>query len=130
MNTLAQDNDKLIIDMDRILDESISILKSLDRKNLIKAYLYLDGLSERKVSNGLDILSKVKKIEEPDHNTVLENYRLHLEASANSKNTINDYCREIRRFVDHLKESGTGFSAINTSFLNSYLFSQKTKRKL
>ena len=69
-------------------------------------------------------------MEEPDHSTVLENYRLHLEASANSKNTITDYCREIRRFVDHLKDSGTSFSAINTNYLNSYLFSQKTQRKL
>ena len=130
MNTLVEDNDRLIIDMDRILAESISILKSLNRRNLIKAYLYLDSLQDKKVNGNSDVLSKIKHMEEPDYGTVLENYRLHLEASANSKNTITDYCREIRRFVDHLKDNCTSFSAINTSYLNSYLFSQKTKRKL
>jgi site-specific recombinase XerD len=130
MNTLVEDNDKLIIDMDMILTESISILKSLDRRNLIKAYLYLDSLQENKVNGNSDVLSKIRHMEEPDYVTVLENYRLHLEASANSKNTITDYCREIRRFLDHLKDSNTSFSAINTTFLNSYLFSQKTQRKL
>ena len=130
MNTLVEDNDRLIIDMDRILTESISILRSLDRRNLIKAYLYLDGLSERKVNNGSGILGQVKKIEEPDHVSILENYRLHMEASAKSKNTIKDYCREINRFLNQLKESSTSFSTINTSYLNSYLFAQKTERKL
>ena len=72
-NTLVEDNDRLIIDMDRILTESISILKNLDRRNLIKAYLYLDSLTERKVNGNSDVLSKIKQIEEPDHGTVLEN---------------------------------------------------------
>jgi integrase/recombinase XerC len=130
MNTLAEDNDRLIIDMDMIMTESIAILKSLGRRNLIKAYLYLDTLSGNKVNGNSDVLSKIRHMEEPDHGTVLENYRLHLEASANSKNTITDYCREIRRFLDHIKDSSTSFYSINTSFLNSYLFSQKTKRKL
>jgi site-specific recombinase XerD len=130
MNTLVEDNDRLIIDMDRILTESILILKNLDRRNLIKAYLYLDSLLENKANGNPDILAKVKKIEEPDHITVLENYRLHLEAAAKSKNTIKDYYREIGRFLEHLKDNSTSFSAINTSYLNSYLFNQKTKRKL
>ena len=129
-DTVVENSGKLIIDMDRILAESISILKSLDRRNLIKAYLYLDGLSGSKLNDGSDILGQAKKTKEPDHSIVLENYRLHLEASANSKNTINDYCREIRRFLEHLKDNSTSFSAINTSYLNSYLFNQKTKRKL
>ena len=80
MNTLVEDNDRLIIDMDRILDESISILKNLGRKNLVKAYLYLDSLQENKVNGNSDVLSKIRHIEEPDYVTVLENYRLHLEA--------------------------------------------------
>ena len=129
-DTLVKSSGKLIIDMDRILEDSISILKSLDRRNLVKAYLYLDGLSGKPVNNDPDVLTKVREIKTPDHKIILKDYQLHLEASAKSKNTIKDYSREIERFLNYLRENNIDLIPISTSFLNSYLYSQKTERKL
>ena len=110
-----------------MLKASSDILNGLSCMGLLRAYIHLDEI--RKARTGeLDI--EVKDERPVDTSSVIEEYRLHMEASAKSKNTIKDYCREIRHFLDHIKESSTSFSAISTSYLNSYLFFQKTERKL
>ena len=118
---------KITFDLDVIQEDSFRIIKSLEGRKLVMAYLYLEELSGRVVT---DDLTEEREVKTPDYKTILNDYRLHLEASAKAKNTIKDYSREIGRFLNHLKESGTSFATINTSFLNSYLYSQKTERKL
>jgi hypothetical protein len=124
--TILEDK-KIVIKRDMLQRTSIGILKNLEDKSLLKAYLYLDeigGSLETGVTvdkNGRDPKSS---------NDLINEYRLHLEVSANSKNTIKDYCREIKRFLEYIGSGGNDINTINTCFLNSYLFKQKTERKL
>jgi integrase/recombinase XerD len=128
METVFIDKRKnIIFALERMQEESFSIIKRLNGKELLKAYLYLEELYS-KISD--ESIAFKDKAEIPDSKTILERYRLHLESSANSKNTINDYCREIGRFLDYHKDTNTEIDSLNAGFLNSYLYKQKTKRKL
>ncbi len=118
---------KITFDMDGMQEDSFRIIKSLEGKKLVMAYLYLEKLSGKPIK---DDLTEEREVKTLDYKTILDEYRLHLEASAKSKNTIKDYCREIERFLNHLKVSNTDLISISTGFLNSYLYSQKTERKL
>jgi site-specific recombinase XerD len=120
-------NGKITFDLDGMQEDSFRIIKSLEGKKLVMAYLYLEELSGKPIK---DDLTEEREVKTLDYKTILDEYRLHLEASAKSKNTIKDYCREIERFLNHLKVSNTDLISISTGFLNSYLYSQKTERKL
>lgn len=109
---------KITFDLDTLQEDSFGILKGLKDRELIMAFIFLDGLFSKSVQNNLEDLTEKRQEEPLDHNTNLKDYQLHLEASAKSKNIIKDYSREIERLLVYLKKNKINFSSINTGLIN------------
>ncbi len=86
---------KITFDLNEVQEDSFRIIKSLEGRKLVMAYLYLEELSGKPIK---DDLIEEKEVKTPNHKTILKEYQLHLEASAKSKNIIKDYSSEIKRF--------------------------------
>ncbi len=73
---------KITFDLDGMQEDSFRIIKSLEGKKLVMAYLYLEELSGKPIKD--DLIGK-REVKTPGHKTILKDYQLHLEASARLK---------------------------------------------
>lgn len=100
----------------------------LDQIKNPKDILEVMEFIREKCRNGNNDTSK--NIVSKNPNNLRKKFVSHLLAKANKEKTIDDYCREVDRFLDYLRENKINLADLDITVIEDYLAIQRKKRNL
>ena len=131
INVYKNINNRIIFDKNILSSVCRDIIESFDGLELVKAYVLLVDLCNKKGRKKFISSVDIHKIPKLVIDEGIKNsYTEHLFASGKAKSTIKNYIWEIDRFLTYLKENNVGVSSLDPEIVIGYLSKAKIVRGL